>query len=108
MSVDFYIAAGIAAAALILSAAGAGRSTTGNNLGILIDGRGRFSLTRLQISLWTILTLSTVVGVSLATVKIRLHRGRERLRAALAEACSFSTDERGVVVCEPKPIKIRL
>ena len=50
--------------------------------------------------------IAEMLGVSLATVKIRLHRAREKLRAALAEACSFSTDERGVVVCEPKPPKI--
>lgn len=50
--------------------------------------------------------IAEMLGVSLATVKIRLHRAREKLRAALAQACSFSTDERGVVVCEPKPLKI--
>jgi RNA polymerase sigma-70 factor (ECF subfamily) len=50
--------------------------------------------------------IAEMLGVSLATVKIRLHRAREKLRAALAEACSFSTDERGVVVCEPKPLEI--
>jgi len=47
--------------------------------------------------------IAEMLAVSLATVKIRLHRAREKLRAALAKACSFSTDERGVVVCEPKP-----
>lgn len=50
--------------------------------------------------------IAKMLGVSLATVKIRLHRAREKLRGALAEACAFSTDERGVVVCEPKPLKI--
>jgi len=50
--------------------------------------------------------IAEMLGVSLATVKIRIHRAREMLRAALAEACSFSTDERGVVVCEPKPLQI--
>lgn len=44
-----------------------------------------------------------MLGASLATVKIRLHRARKRLRAALGEACSFSIDGRGVLVCEPKP-----
>jgi RNA polymerase sigma-70 factor (ECF subfamily) len=46
--------------------------------------------------------IAEMLGVSLATVKIRLHRAREKLRAALAQACSFSTDERGVAICEPK------
>jgi RNA polymerase sigma-70 factor (ECF subfamily) len=50
--------------------------------------------------------IAQLLGVSLATVKIRVHRAREKLRAALAEACTFSTDERGVVVCEPKPLQI--
>lgn len=56
----------------------------------------------------TNLEIAEMLGISLATAKIRLHRARERLRAALSEACSFSTDERGVVVCEPKPIDIKL
>jgi RNA polymerase sigma-70 factor (ECF subfamily) len=47
--------------------------------------------------------IAEMLGVSLATVKIRIHRARDKLRAALAEACSFSADERGVLVCEPKP-----
>jgi len=50
--------------------------------------------------------IAEMLGLSLATVKIRLHRAREKLRAKFAEACSFSTDERGVVVCEPKLLKI--
>jgi RNA polymerase sigma-70 factor (ECF subfamily) len=47
--------------------------------------------------------IAEMLGVSLATVKIRLHRARSRLRVALGEGCSFSHDERGVQVCEPKP-----
>lgn len=47
--------------------------------------------------------IAEMLGLSLATVKIRLHRARSRLRAALGEGCSFSKDERGVKVCEPKP-----
>ncbi len=31
----------------------------------------------------------------------RVHP-EQKLRATLAEACSFSTDERGVLVCEPR------
>ena len=46
--------------------------------------------------------IAEMLGLSLATVKIRLHRARNRLRAALGEGCSFSTDERGVKVCEPR------
>jgi len=46
--------------------------------------------------------IAEVLGVSVPTVKIRLHRARAKLRDALTRACSFSTDERGVVVCDPK------
>jgi RNA polymerase sigma-70 factor (ECF subfamily) len=47
--------------------------------------------------------IAEMLGVSLATVKIRLHRARKRLREALGDACSFDNDDRGVLVCEPKP-----
>lgn len=47
--------------------------------------------------------IAEMLGCSLATVKIRLHRARTRLKAALARACDFSCDDRGVLICEPKP-----
>jgi RNA polymerase sigma-70 factor (ECF subfamily) len=47
--------------------------------------------------------IAEMLDLSLATVKIRLHRARKRLRDALDRACSFSHDERGVLICEPKP-----
>lgn len=47
--------------------------------------------------------IARMLGLSLENVKIRLHRARVRLRAALSEGCDFSRDERGVFVCEPKP-----
>jgi RNA polymerase sigma-70 factor (ECF subfamily) len=47
--------------------------------------------------------IAEMLGVSLATVKIRVHRAREKLRTALRDACSFSADDRGVLVCEAKP-----
>lgn len=47
--------------------------------------------------------IAEMLDLSLATVKIRLHRARMRLRDALDRACSFSHDERGVLICEPKP-----
>lgn len=39
---------------------------------------------------------------TVATAKIRLHRARRRLEAALRASCDFACDERGVLVCEPK------
>lgn len=47
--------------------------------------------------------ISAMLGLSLETVKIRLHRARRRLQAALESGCMFSHDERDVLVCEPKP-----
>lgn len=46
--------------------------------------------------------IAELLGISLATAKIRLHRARKRLREALGEGCSFSRDERDVLVCERK------
>jgi RNA polymerase sigma-70 factor (ECF subfamily) len=46
--------------------------------------------------------IADLLGCSLATVKIRVHRARNRLRETLAGACSFEIDERGVLVCEPR------
>lgn len=42
------------------------------------------------------------LGLSLANVKIRLHRARVGLREALSQGCDFTRDERGVFVCQPR------
>jgi RNA polymerase sigma-70 factor (ECF subfamily) len=47
--------------------------------------------------------IAELVGCSLATAKIRVHRARARLRETLRTACSFEIDERGVLVCDPVP-----
>ena len=46
--------------------------------------------------------IAEMLGTSLSTIKIRLHRAREKLRAVLSQGCLFTIDERGVFVCEPK------
>jgi RNA polymerase sigma-70 factor, ECF subfamily len=46
--------------------------------------------------------IAETLGISLHTAKIRLHRARAQLRAILQDACNFYTDERGILVCEPK------
>ena len=51
------------------------------------------------------LTGSQIAGLldlPLATVKMRLHRARQRLQAALRAGCDFSSDERNVFICESK------
>ena len=45
--------------------------------------------------------ISRLLGCTLATTKIRVHRARNRLRVTLAAACAFDVDERGVLVCDP-------
>lgn len=44
--------------------------------------------------------IAAAIDESLPNVKIRLHRARRKLRAALEAGCQFSCDERGVLVCE--------
>ena len=47
--------------------------------------------------------VAAMVGCSLATAKIRVHRAHERLRATLQGACEFHFDDRGVLVCGRNP-----
>ena len=45
--------------------------------------------------------IAELLGDSVGSVKVRLHRARGRLREAIASGCSFSYDECGTLVCEP-------
>jgi hypothetical protein len=66
----------------------------GSILGILIDDRGRYSLTRLQLSLWTLVVLSLTAGVfaaRAATRGIDPLGSRSRRRCS---ACSASRSAR--------------
>jgi RNA polymerase sigma-70 factor (ECF subfamily) len=47
--------------------------------------------------------IADLLALPLTTVKMRLHRARQRLKAALNNACTFGRDDRGVLICEPKP-----
>jgi len=53
----------VSAIALLTLAGWIGWQTGRGVLGALIDGRGRFSLTHFQIVLWTIVILSSLIGV---------------------------------------------
>ena len=46
--------------------------------------------------------IADVLGVSLSTVKIRLHRARSKLRAALNACCDFAQGEWDSFSCEPR------
>ena len=46
--------------------------------------------------------IADLLGVTLATVKIRLHRARRRLQEVMDYGCAISKDKRGVPACQPK------
>jgi RNA polymerase sigma-70 factor (ECF subfamily) len=46
--------------------------------------------------------IAQIVGCSLDTVKIRVHRARRLLRTALGEGCDFYYDDRAVLRCDRK------
>jgi RNA polymerase sigma-70 factor (ECF subfamily) len=50
--------------------------------------------------------VAAILGVSLETVKIRLHRARARLRSDLEAGCDFYCDC-GELACGPKPTVIK-
>ena len=53
---------------LLFAAHRVGKSGLGNGLGIFIDDRGKYSLSRLQLVLWTVLVLSLLAAVSAARI----------------------------------------
>jgi len=44
---------------------------------------------------------ATILALTAANVKVRLHRARRKLKARLEENCVFEKDERNVLVCLP-------
>jgi len=73
----------------------------------------QIEIDRLPESLRTVLFLSDVmefshreiaevVGITVENVKVRLHRARNKLKELLEQKCTFESDERNVLVCEPK------
>jgi len=45
--------------------------------------------------------IAEILDTTVENVKVRLHRARKELRALLENKCSFTVDERNVLVCEP-------
>jgi RNA polymerase sigma-70 factor (ECF subfamily) len=45
--------------------------------------------------------IGETLGISVENAKVRLHRGRKRLKTILEQQCTFEKDERNVLVCEP-------
>ena len=48
--------------------------------------------------------IAELLGCTLATAKIRVHRARARLRQTLSAACTFEVDQRGELVCYRQPL----
>jgi len=46
--------------------------------------------------------IAKILGCSLETVKIRLHRARKKLQSILASNCNFYLDENNVLCCDKK------
>jgi RNA polymerase sigma-70 factor, ECF subfamily len=46
--------------------------------------------------------IADLLGVTVATVKIRLHRARRGLRQVMERGCAVSTDKQGTPTCHPK------
>ena len=50
--------------------------------------------------------IAEIIGLSLDTVKIRLHRARLRLKQSMDRACNLYRDERNELSCDRKPAVI--
>ena len=46
--------------------------------------------------------IAELLGVTLATVKIRIHRARRKLQQVMECGCAISNDNQGVPTCQPK------
>jgi RNA polymerase sigma-70 factor, ECF subfamily len=46
--------------------------------------------------------IAELLGVTVTTVKIRLHRARRKLQRIMEYGCAVSKDNRGLPVCQPK------
>lgn len=45
--------------------------------------------------------IAEILDTTVENAKVRLHRGRKKLKALLEEKCAFEVDERNVLICEP-------
>jgi RNA polymerase sigma-70 factor (ECF subfamily) len=48
--------------------------------------------------------IAEILEITVENVKVRLHRARKKLKLILEEKCNFETDERSVLICEPKNV----
>jgi RNA polymerase sigma-70 factor (ECF subfamily) len=62
----------------------------------------RTAVTLSEIGGLTNKEIAEILDLKVETVKIRLHRGRAKLKEKLEAGCSFDRDEDDVLVCDPK------
>ncbi|MDH3237262.1 MAG: sigma-70 family RNA polymerase sigma factor [Deltaproteobacteria bacterium] len=62
----------------------------------------RAAVTLSEIGGLTNKEIAEMLGLTVETVKIRLHRGRAKLKEKLEAGCSFDRDEEDILVCDPK------
>ena len=62
----------------------------------------RVPLTLSEIGGLTNKEIAEALGLTMETVKIRLHRGRAKLKEKLEAGCHFDRDEDDILVCDPK------
>jgi len=98
----FYIFWGVSFIVLIVIAGAIGKvAPTNAYLGILIDSRGRYSLTHFQVVTWTMLILSSLCGVLIAT---KLDWQQLRLEPELLGLMGISAGS-GVLATAVKAVK---
>jgi RNA polymerase sigma-70 factor (ECF subfamily) len=51
--------------------------------------------------------IAEVLGITLDAVKIRIHRGRARLRKEMEKKCVFYRDSRNELACDRKPATLK-
>ena len=59
-------------------------------------------MTRSEIGGVTSKEIASDYGLTVETVKLRLHRGRAKLKEKLEGGCSFDRDEDDILVCDLK------
>jgi RNA polymerase sigma-70 factor (ECF subfamily) len=52
--------------------------------------------------------IADMLGVSIETVKIRLHRARKQLKKSMETSCTLYRDERNELACDRKTIPLKL
>jgi len=50
--------------------------------------------------------IAEITGLTVANVKTRLHRARNKLKGLLEEHCVFEVDERNVLTCQPEKTEL--